>query len=213
MSIDDTKREARVRALECRSRAHEVALANAVQDAGRAVMRHFLGVCTPPRGMVISGYWPVRSEIDVIPLLSHLHGRGHPCCLPVMVGRTKPLLFREWRPGLKLKEAGFAIPVPDEDVRTLVPELLLVPLLAFDEDGYRLGYGGGYYDRTISALRAKNRQQLVAVGIAYAAQQCDPVPRHDGDQPLDMVVTEGGVVHTPTRNTIGEAGMSEGEGP
>lgn len=209
MTIDDTKRKARALALERRSRAHEAALANVAQDTGQALMRHFLDALTPSSGRVVSGYWPVRGEIDVIPLLSHLHEQGHPCGLPVMVGRTKPLLFREWRPGLEMKEAGFAIPMPGEDAPELVPELLLVPLLAFDGDGYRLGYGGGYYDRTLAALRAGKGREPVAVGVAYAAQQCDYVPRHDGDQPLDLVVTESGVM----RPTVRITGTPEGESP
>ena len=213
MSINDIKREARAQALESRSCAHEAALADASQDTGRVLLRHFLDAFTPSPGVAVSGYWPVRGEIDVMPLLTHLHGQGHPCGLPVMVGRTKPLLFREWYPGLEMKEAGFAIPVPGEDAPELVPELLLVPLLAFDGEGYRLGYGGGYYDRTLAALRAGNGKKPVAVGVAYGAQQCDHVPRHDGDQSLDLVVTESGVVRPPVRNTDGNVRMPQGENP
>jgi 5-formyltetrahydrofolate cyclo-ligase len=112
-----------------------------------------------------------------------------------------------------MKESDFAIPVPGEEVPELVPDLLLVPLLAFDGDGYRLGYGGGYYDRTLAALRVRNGRESVAVGVAYAAQQCDHVPRHDEDQPLDLVVTENGAVHFPIKNTLGNAEMPEGECP
>lgn len=213
MSIDDTKREARAQALESRSRAHEAALANPAQDTGQALLGHFLDALTPSLGMAISGYWPVRGETDVMPLLSHLHRQGHPCGLPVMVGREKPLLFRQWHPGLEMKEAGFAIPVPDEDAPELVPDLLLVPLLAFDGEGYRLGYGGGYYDRTLAALRAVNSREPMAVGVAYAAQQCDHVPRHDGDQPLDMVVTERGVVRPRERVGGARTEMPRGENP
>jgi 5-formyltetrahydrofolate cyclo-ligase len=193
MSIDDTKRKARTQALERRSHANEAALANPERDTGQELLGHFLDAVTPSPGIIVSGYWPVRGEIDVIPLLSHLHRQGHPCGLPVMVGRTKPLLFREWHPGLEMEEAGFAIPVPDENTPELAPDLLLAPLLAFDGEGHRLGYGGGYYDRTLAALRASGRGP-VAVGVAYAAQQCDRIPHHDGDQPLDLVVTESGVV-------------------
>jgi len=88
-----------------------------------------------------------------------------------------------------------------------------VPLLAFDGEGYRLGYGGGYYDRTLAALRAGNGKKPVAVGVAYGAQQCDHVPRHDGDQFLDLVVTESGVVRPPVRNTDGNVKMPQGENP
>jgi len=213
MSIDETKRVARARALESRSRVHEATSVNPAQDTGQTLLRHFLDALMPSAEMVVSGYWPVRGEIDVIPLLSHLHGKGHPCGLPVMVGRMKPLLFREWHPGLEMKEADFAIPVPGEEAPELVPDLLLVPLLAFDGEGYRLGYGGGYYDRTMAALRAKNGRESVAVGVAYAAQQCDHVPRHDEDQPLDLVVTESGAVHFPIKNTLENAEMPEGECP
>jgi len=211
MSIEETKHVARERALESRSRAHEAASVNPAQDTGQALLRHFLDILMPSAEMTVSGYWPVRGEIDVIPLLSHLHGKGHHCGMPTMVGRTKPLLFREWYPGLEMKEAYFAIPVPGEEAPELVPDLLLVPLLAFDEEGYRLGYGGGYYDRTLAALRARNGRKSMAVGVAYAAQQCDHVPRHDGDQPLDLVVTESGAVHFSIKNTLGNAKIPEGE--
>jgi len=135
----------------------------------------------------VSGFWPTRSEVDITPLLTALVQDGHPVGLPVMQGRGKPLLFRRWRPGVVLVPGPFSIPVPDESAEPIVPSLVIVPLLAFDAAGYRLGYGGGYYDRTLAVLRRAGR--VLAVGVAFAAQEVAAVPRESFDQPLDWIVT------------------------
>lgn len=197
MKIVRLKSEARALARKLRQQAHESALRGPKGRIADALMQNFLAAITLPRGAVVSGYWPVRGEIDVIPLLAHLHGGGHVCGLPVMVGRGRPLSFREWRPGLAMEKAGFGVPCPGPECREVTPDLLLVPLLAFDAAGYRLGYGGGYYDRTLSRLRKDKDGGILAVGVAYAAQQRDHVPRHEDDQPLDWMVTEKGVFRSP----------------
>ncbi len=140
-------------------------------------------------GALLAAYWPIRDEIDPRAALEALHGLGHRCCLPVVTGPGAPLLFRAWRPGDALATAPFGTRVPRDAAPEVVPEVLLVPLLAFDARGYRLGYGGGYYDRTLAALRAANPATL-ALGLAYAAQEIDAVPHGAMDARLDWIVTE-----------------------
>ena len=141
-----------------------------------------------PAGVPVSGYWPKGKEIDPRPLMATLAALGHPIGLPVMIGRDQPLLFRRWQAGEELEPVGFGLLEPPRSAPELVPRLLLVPLLAFDRTGIRLGYGGGYYDRTLAGLRAQD--PTIAVGLAFAAQELDRVPHHEADQTLDWVVTE-----------------------
>jgi 5-formyltetrahydrofolate cyclo-ligase len=137
---------------------------------------------------VLSGFWPFGPEIDVRPILYHMHAAGHPIALPVVVKRGLPLLFRQWRPGQRLVAGSFGVPRPEKDQPELTPEVLIVPLLAFDRAGYRLGYGGGFYDRTLSGLRAKGR--ALAIGVGFSVQEVPAVPRDETDQRLDWMVTE-----------------------
>jgi 5-formyltetrahydrofolate cyclo-ligase len=120
--------------------------------------------------------------------MAHLHGRGHPIALPLTPARGNPLVFRAWRPEDTLEVADFGIRVPLASQPELTPRVLIVPLLAFDRAGYRLGYGGGFYDRTLARLRKSG--DVLAVGVAYAAQEVAEVPRDGGDQPVDWIVTE-----------------------
>ena len=170
---------------------------HAIRQAGPASAvrgaEHFLAAVRVPPGAVVSGYFPVQEEFDVMPLLGRLARAGIQCCLPVISRRNGPLTFRAWRPGVKLVQNPFRIPEPDTDAAEAVPDILLVPLLAFDSDGYRLGYGGGYYDRTLNELRANGRKPL-AVGMAFTEQQVDHVPHEDFDARLDWVVTERGAM-------------------
>lgn len=127
-------------------------------------------------------------EIDVRPLMSELHARGHPCCLPVTGRRGEPLAFRAWTPQTAMVQATFGTSEPPPDAAVLEPDLLIMPLLAFDRAGWRLGYGAGYYDRTLRALRG--RKPILAVGVAYAGQEVPAVPHGAGDEQLDWIVTE-----------------------
>ncbi len=145
------------------------------------------------RGVVVAGYWPLRQEIDVLPLLTRLRGRGCRIALPVVPGPRRPLTFRTWRAGTKLETGPFGTRHPGGGAATVVPDLVLVPLLAFDRTGFRLGYGGGYYDRTLALLR-KKRSRIVAFGVAYAGQEVAAVPRDRFDQPLDGILTERGFI-------------------
>ena len=170
--------------------------AAAAQDDPRAhdaLARSLFAAVDFAQGDAVSGYWPLGDEIDPRPVLEALHERGHPIGLPVMPGTAQPLTFRAWQPGAELQDGGFATRVPPESAPVIVPRALLVPMLAFDRDGYRLGYGGGFYDRTLAQLRA-DQPETLAVGVAYRAQEVERVPRDRYDQRLDMIVTEQGPV-------------------
>ena len=141
--------------------------------------------------LVVSAYLAMRSEIDPVPLLAALAARGLGSALPVVVARGQRLGFRAWKPGDPTITAGFGTREPPPGHPTVEPDLLLVPLLAFDTSGFRLGYGGGYYDRTLQALRAS--KAVTAIGVAFDEQEVDAVPRLDYDQPIDAVVTPSGL--------------------
>ncbi len=136
---------------------------------------------------VLSGYMPMRTEMDPLPAMAAHQGTVG---VPVIIGKAQPLRFREWSPGAKMVEGTFKALIP-ADGMWVEPEVLIVPLLAYDARGYRLGYGGGFYDRTLEALRA--RGPVLAVGFAFAAQEVAEVPIDATDQRLDAVVTETGV--------------------
>ncbi|MFN3816411.1 5-formyltetrahydrofolate cyclo-ligase [Brevundimonas sp.] len=138
-------------------------------------------------------YGAQGSEIDAAPLARALMVHGLELAMPVVVRRDAPLIFRRWRPGdpLELDQAG--CPAPLDLAGEVTPNLIMVPLLAFDPAGGRLGQGGGYYDLTLEALRAADRMpRIAAIGLAYAAQQMDNLPMDAHDQPLDGVLTEAG---------------------
>lgn len=140
--------------------------------------------------IALAGYMPMRSEIDPLPSM-----RAHPgpVCVPVIEGRGRPLLFHRWSPGMPMIEGRFKALIPAQG-QPLVPEALIVPLLAFDRGGYRLGYGGGFYDRTLEMLRKTG--PVFAIGLAYGAQEVPLVPTEPTDQPLDAIVTPCGVIWT-----------------
>jgi 5-formyltetrahydrofolate cyclo-ligase len=139
------------------------------------------------RGRVLSGYMPMRTEIDPLPAMAAHQG---PVGVPVIIAKATPLRFREWSPGCPMVEGAFKAMIPEEGA-WVEPDVLIVPMLAFDARGYRLGYGGGFYDRTLEGLRA--RGPVLAVGFAFAAQEVAEVPTDEFDQRLDAVVTEKGV--------------------
>jgi 5-formyltetrahydrofolate cyclo-ligase len=141
----------------------------------------------PLPGAVVSGFWPLPGEIDIRPLLEALHARGHPVLLPETPKRGNPLIFRHWYPGAPMIRERFGTLRPEAEIG--VPEWLFVPLLAFDRRGRRLGYGGGYYDRTLAALPG-----AVAVGCAFAAQELDEVPAGDYDARVAAIATERGII-------------------
>jgi len=162
--------------------------------AAQAVRRNFLaalgdGLALAP-GEAVSGFWPMGDELDIKPLLADLHAMGCVCALPVVGTRAEPLSFRRWRPGDTLVRAGFGTHEPAPGAEPVTPALLLVPLLAFDDAGWRLGYGAGYYDRTLRSLRAQAPAR--AVGVAFEGQRIEAVPHTERDERLDWIVTEAG---------------------
>ncbi len=161
-------------------------------EAGRFVAEHIARDIPLPIDAPISGFWPMGSEIDIRPLLETLNGKGHPVGLPVVVRKSAPLIFRCWQAGDTLVSGDFGTSIPDPNQPEIEPLVLFVPLLAFDRLGYRLGYGGGFYDRTLERLRRIGPR--LAVGVAFAAQEVAEVPRDRYDQKLDFIVTEREVI-------------------
>jgi 5-formyltetrahydrofolate cyclo-ligase len=155
--------------------------------AGARLGEHLLREVPPPVGAIVSGFWPMGKEIDIRPVLLTLHERGHEIVLPETPKRGNPLIFRIWRPGDAMIPERFGTSRPPGPVA--VPDFLLVPLLAFDRRGYRLGYGAGFYDRSLAALPGRFR-----LGVAYAASEVDEVPAALYDERLDAVVTERGLI-------------------
>lgn len=196
------KRAARVAARSARGTAHARA-----GDAAAAVCARVLALVPGEAPVAISGYWPMGNELDVKPLLAALDRAGHIIGLPVAVARDAPLVFRRWRPGNALLDGSFGTSIPGEDNASVVPRILIVPLLAFDRAGFRLGYGGGYYDRTLAALR--HAGPVTAIGVAYADQEVASVPRGPRDQPLDAIVTERETIR-PTRASDGSLQSAQG---
>ncbi len=138
---------------------------------------------------IISAYYTIGSEMDVLPALKAFHVAHHDICLPIVVKKDSPLLFRKWDFKSELEEAAHGIKQPPASAEELMPDIIIVPLLAFDESCMRIGYGGGFYDRTIAAYRDKGRE-FITVGAAFEGQKIDHVPCEAFDQKLDIIVTE-----------------------
>jgi 5-formyltetrahydrofolate cyclo-ligase len=146
-----------------------------------------------PPGIIVSGFIPLNNEIDVRPLLRKLSQTGAKLALPVVVARGEPLIMRDWEFGAPLKAGGWGISEPLPHAPEVLPDILLVPLLAFDRAGNRIGYGAGYFDITISSLRAQ--KPVTAIGVAFAPQEIAQVPTTPRDAPLDLVLTEREVIN------------------
>jgi len=173
--------------------ARKAALARrkaAFDAAGPDASARLSSVVAGHRGVPLSGFMAIRTEIDPRPVMEEAAAHG-PVCVPVIQGRGLPLRFSRWEPGMTMREGPFGamIPVVDDFIE---PEILIVPLVAFTREGGRLGYGGGFYDRTLAGLRAKRPTR--AIGFAFAAQEAATLPLDATDQPLDMVVTEQEII-------------------
>ena len=184
-SDDLAAEKALLRGEAARRRDH---LHQTIDDAGSQVAWNFHENWSPPSGTVVSAFWPFRSELDLRLLLHRLHEAGQVIALPVVVAKRAPLLVRLWTPDTSLEVGGFGVATPPESAPLVEPDWLLVPLLAFDDKGYRLGYGGGFYDRTLAALRA--RKSIFAIGVGYDGQQVNQIPHGTDDGRLDAIVTE-----------------------
>lgn len=185
----DAKRELRAQAIERR----KVAFEEHGPEASRKIAAHGLDFLAANAGSIVSGFAAIRDEINPAPLMTWLQAEGFRLALPVMQGKRKPLLMRAWTPGDAMKSAAWGIAEPLDDKPALDPDIVLVPLLAFDMRGYRLGYGGGFYDRTLQRLR--KLKPVVAVGLAYDELRVDAVPVESYDERLDWVLTPSGPVH------------------
>jgi 5-formyltetrahydrofolate cyclo-ligase len=182
---------------EAKARRRAACLALGAQGAtqiGLAIRDRFLAELAPDGRAVVGTYWPFGEEVDSRPLLERLHELGHVCAIAAVVARGRPLVFRRWHPGQRFVRGTLGEPAAPPDAPEEKPEILLVPLLAFDRRGYRLGYGGGYFDRTIAVLRAApdiaGVGGVAAIGIAYAAQEVPALPTERHDQRLDRILTE-----------------------
>jgi 5-formyltetrahydrofolate cyclo-ligase len=182
--------------LKAKLRRATVARRNSIPAVVRAAAAESIATRPFPvefgAGAVISGFMPLRNEIDTEPLMHKLAARGAQLALPVVIGREKPLLMRAWNFGEPLVAGVWGIREPKSDAAVVYPDILLVPLLAFDRTGHRIGHGAGYYDFTLAQLRA--RKSVVAVGIAFATQEVPTVPTTLRDEQLDLVLTEREVI-------------------
>jgi 5-formyltetrahydrofolate cyclo-ligase len=183
-ALAEQKKVARSAAMKARAIAHEKVGA----AAGLALAKRGLPCDHRMGRRIASGFQPYKSEISVLPLIAKLVADGWTTALPIVVAKGEPLIFRQWHPGDETVPGTWDIPMPPESAPEVEPDLLLVPMLAFDRHGYRLGYGGGFYDRTLELLR--RHKPVTAIGIAYAAQEVEEVPRGPHDQPLDWIMTE-----------------------
>jgi len=186
--IAEIKKDLRNRARQARRGAH----ARYARQAREALAGHGLGFAGLTASASVSGFSAIGEEIDPRLLLQRLSAEGHKLALPVIVGRDRPLFLAEWAPGDAMKEGLMQIlePIIAEGQEPLAVDCMLVPLLAVDRDGFRLGYGGGFYDRTIAML--KQIKPVMTIGLAFDAQIVEAVPREDHDEALDWILTPSG---------------------
>ena len=170
------------------SARRETAHVAAKNDAPLALLKHHFPITPKTNHSTVSAFYPFQSEIDARPLLGKLAGEGWTTALPVVIALGQPLEFRRWLTGEPTIPGKWNIPRPTDTAPNVEPDVLLVPLLAFDRKGYRLGYGGGFYDRSIAQLARK--KPITTIGLAYAAQEIARVPHDDLDQPLNYIMTE-----------------------
>ena len=184
----DQKRRARIAANASRTQAHKTL----GERDGLMLAQHELPVSRMNGQISVSGFYPYQAEINVLPLLARLVSEGWQTALPVVMAKGEPLTFRAWAPGEPTGRGIWDIHIPLETAAEVEPDILLVPMLAFDRRGYRLGYGGGFYDRTLHELR--KLKPIIASGVAYAEQEMEEVPVAPYDEPLDWILTERGVI-------------------
>jgi 5-formyltetrahydrofolate cyclo-ligase len=185
--LAEVKRRARSAAQKERSEAHRCH----GETAAFALAKHGLPFAPAPGMTIVSGFFPFTTEISVLPLLAKLASEGWTTALPVVLGKGRALKFRAWSPGEPTVAGVWDIPMPPETAAEVLPDVVLVPMLAFDRRGFRLGYGGGFYDRTLAELR--KLKKIEAIGISYAAQEVPDVPHGSHDEPLDWILTERGI--------------------
>ncbi|GAB4527803.1 MAG: 5-formyltetrahydrofolate cyclo-ligase [Parvularculaceae bacterium] len=182
--------DARKSALRQAAMGRRRELTASLPEAGAHAAAQFLSAIPGASGAKVALYWPIRSELDARPLLDALATSGAQIALPAIVAAGAPLAFREYAPGATLVPGPFGVREPRDDAKNLIPQIVVAPLLAFDLAGGRLGYGGGYYDRTLAALRS--RGPVIYVGYGFSGQEAAEVPMGAGDARLDWIVTERG---------------------
>ena len=183
VSVADQKSALRRLALAKRKETHGLRK----HDAAKAVCRRLVAEVAP-KNKIIAGYWPLGDELDCRPVLEALKAHGADVALPVVAGQGQVLIFRAWRPGDTLDPGPFGTAHPGLRAPVVAPTILLLPLVAFDGTGHRLGYGAGYYDRTVARLRTE--RSVMAIGIAYDEQEVEAVPTDGHDQRMDAVMTD-----------------------
>jgi 5-formyltetrahydrofolate cyclo-ligase len=182
MTLEELKQAARKAAFERRKLAKQI-------DNGASASL-LSSVLAGYRGVPLAGYFPIRTEIDPMPAMAEASAHG-PVGVPVITAPAQSLLFSRWEPDCAMKDGPFGARIPAVD-DYFEPEVLIVPLVAFDRAGGRLGYGGGFYDRTLELLRSK--RATLAIGFAYSLQEAEDLPLELTDQPLDMIVTETEII-------------------
>ncbi len=191
--MPDELRKARTRS-KAELRATALAAREAMSDAKRAKAAQALAKRGLPieiaPGIVVSGYSPIRHEIDPVPLMQKLATQGARLALPTVTARGQSLVFRTWSPSDRLMLGPLGIPEPSPAAAEVVPDIMLVPLAAFDRTGHRIGYGAGYYDHTFAHLRKV--KATTGIGLAFAAQEIKAIPALPHDVRLDFVLTESG---------------------
>lgn len=187
ITLDDEK--AAMRSAASQRRAE---LAAAMPDVGQALAAHVDAVLKLCEGGIIAGYLPIRSELSPLPLMRALVDAGASTAMPLTPPPGNPLVFCRWAPGDPLVDGPYGTRQPPDDGDPVSPRLILAPMLAFDDAARRLGYGGGFYDRTLAAIRAEGRQVTV-IGIAYDEQQTERVPTGPHDMKLDGALTPAGL--------------------
>lgn len=189
-TIDDAKKKHTLRQAARQRRA--TLTTDEQRSHADSFARHFLKSVNV-NGHIVAGYWAMHGELDVMPLLQMLAQKGHICCLPATTPASKELVFRRWQTGTAMESGAFGIIEPTAENASLMPDTLIVPLVAFDAARHRIGYGGGYYDCTLNALR-QSGHRFITIGAAYSIQQVDSIPAEPHDEVLDMIITEKGVL-------------------
>ena len=177
----------RLHAKTCRAELHA-----ALSDAAAQAARSLLDAIRPKAEQTVALYEAIQSELNCAPLMASLREQGIACALPRVVAKDKPLMFHRYQPGDSCQESAYGVREPLTESAVCEPDIIVVPLLAFDRHGFRLGYGGGFYDRTLQSLR--RRKTILAIGYGFAGQEVAEVPRDAHDEPLDAIITDQGAV-------------------
>jgi 5-formyltetrahydrofolate cyclo-ligase len=187
--MEDARRTLRAQLLAARDAADPAARA----DWSASITASLLTLLVPFTGRILGFYWPHRSEYDPLSVANAVVGAGERCALPVVVERRAPLEFREWHPAVEMKpgKLSYGIPHPTRG-DPVAPDVMLVPLVGFDAKGYRLGYGGGYFDRTLAVLRPRPR----TIGVGFELGRLATIDPQPHDIPFDIIVTEAGIFPT-----------------